>query len=86
MGKIQLTEGQYERLKKNLINNTFVTLTKDSVAGSSGEPIRLRSWQEKLLEETLALDALLMIDKEWQETIAKAHAKGILDYAIEIVS
>ena len=36
--------------------NTFVTLTKDSVAGSSGEPIRLRSWQEKLLEETLALD------------------------------
>jgi N-acetylmuramoyl-L-alanine amidase len=27
-------------------------------------------------------DALLMIDKEWQETIAKAHAKGILEYAI----
>jgi hypothetical protein len=23
-----------------------------------------------------------MIDKEWQETIAKAHAKGILEYAI----
>jgi len=28
-------------------------------------------------------DALLMIDKEWQESIAKAHAKGILEYAIE---
>jgi N-acetylmuramoyl-L-alanine amidase len=27
-------------------------------------------------------DALLMIDKEWQENIAKAHAKGILEYAI----
>jgi len=37
--------------------NTFVTLTKDSIAGSSGELIRLRPWQEKLLEETLALDA-----------------------------
>lgn len=37
--------------------NTFVTLTKDSIAGSAGQPIRLRAWQEKLLEETLALDA-----------------------------
>jgi len=36
--------------------NTFVTLTKDSVAGSAGEPIRLRHWQQKLLEETLALN------------------------------
>jgi len=36
--------------------NTFVTLTKDSVAGNAGEQIRLRPWQEKLLEETLALD------------------------------
>ena len=27
--------------------NTFVTLTKDSVAGGAGEPIRLRSWQER---------------------------------------
>jgi len=36
--------------------NTFVTLTKDSVAGGAGAPIRLRSWQEKLLEETLELD------------------------------
>ena len=36
--------------------NTFVTLTKDSVAGNAGQAIRLRSWQEKLLEETLELD------------------------------
>jgi len=36
--------------------NTFVTLTKDSVAGSAGEPIQLRSWQEKLLEEMFVLD------------------------------
>jgi len=36
--------------------NTFVTLTKDSVAGSAGDPIRLRSWQEKLLEEMFVLD------------------------------
>jgi phage terminase large subunit-like protein len=36
--------------------NTFVTLTKDSVAGNTGEAIRLRPWQEKLLEETLVLD------------------------------
>jgi len=36
--------------------NTFVTLTKDSVAGNTGEPIRLRSWQEQLLHETLELD------------------------------
>ena len=36
--------------------NTFVTLTKDSVAGSAGEPIRLRSWQEKLLDEMFVLD------------------------------
>jgi phage terminase large subunit-like protein len=36
--------------------NTFVTLTKDSVAGNAGEQIRLRPWQERLLEETLELD------------------------------
>jgi phage terminase large subunit-like protein len=36
--------------------NTFVTLTKDSVAGNAGEQIRLRPWQEQLLHETLALD------------------------------
>jgi phage terminase large subunit-like protein len=36
--------------------NTFVTLTKDSVAGNAGELIRLRPWQEQLLTETLALD------------------------------
>ena len=36
--------------------NTFVTLTKDSIAGSAGEPIILRPWQEQLLTETLALD------------------------------
>jgi len=36
--------------------NTFVTLTKDSVAGSAGDAIRLRGWQEKLLEEMFVLD------------------------------
>jgi phage terminase large subunit-like protein len=36
--------------------NTFVTLTKDSVAGSAGESIRLRSWQKQLLEEMFVLD------------------------------
>jgi len=36
--------------------NTFVTLTKDSIAGSAGEPIELRAWQEELLRETLVLD------------------------------
>jgi phage terminase large subunit-like protein len=36
--------------------NTFVTLTKDSVAGNTGESIRLRPWQEQLLTETLELD------------------------------
>jgi phage terminase large subunit-like protein len=36
--------------------NTFVTLTKDSIAGNAGEPILLRPWQERLLEETLELD------------------------------
>jgi phage terminase large subunit-like protein len=36
--------------------NTFVTLTKDSVAGNVGQQIVLRDWQEKLLEQTLALD------------------------------
>jgi len=36
--------------------NTFVTLTKDSVAGNTGEPIRLRAWQEQLLTEALALN------------------------------
>jgi len=36
--------------------NTFVTLTKDSIAGSAGEPIVLRPWQERLLAETLELD------------------------------
>ena len=36
--------------------NTFVTLTKDSVAGVAGESIRLRVWQERLLEETLAVN------------------------------
>ena len=36
--------------------NTFVTLTKDSVAGNTGEPIRLRAWQEQLLIEALALN------------------------------
>jgi phage terminase large subunit-like protein len=37
--------------------NTFVTLTKDSIAGNAGQPIVLRAWQEQLLHETLALDA-----------------------------
>ena len=36
--------------------NTFVTLTKDSIAGKAGEPIRLRGWQEQLLRDTLVLD------------------------------
>ena len=36
--------------------NTFVTLTKDSISGKAGEPIRLRAWQEELLRETLVLD------------------------------
>jgi phage terminase large subunit-like protein len=36
--------------------NTFVTLTKDSIAGSVGQLIELRPWQEQLLTETLALD------------------------------
>jgi phage terminase large subunit-like protein len=36
--------------------NTFVTLTKDSIAGSVGQLIQLRPWQEQLLTETLALD------------------------------
>jgi phage terminase large subunit-like protein len=36
--------------------NTFVTLTKDSVAGNAGQLIKLRPWQEQLLTETLALD------------------------------
>ena len=36
--------------------NTFVTLTKDSIAGNAGQPIQLREWQERLLEETLELD------------------------------
>jgi phage terminase large subunit-like protein len=43
--------------------NTFVTLTKDSIAGNAGEPIRLRGWQEKLLEETLELDELGLFKK-----------------------
>lgn len=36
--------------------NTFVTLTKDSIAGQAGQQIQLRSWQEQLLRETLVLD------------------------------
>ena len=36
--------------------NTFVTLTKDSIAGKAGQQIHLRSWQEELLRETLVLD------------------------------
>lgn len=36
--------------------NTFVTLTKDSVAGNAGELIQLRGWQEQLLEEMFVLD------------------------------
>ena len=36
--------------------NTFVTLTKDSIAGKAGESIKLRVWQEQLLRETLVLD------------------------------
>jgi phage terminase large subunit-like protein len=36
--------------------NTFVTLTKDSIAGGAGQSIKLRPWQERLLEETLEVD------------------------------
>lgn len=36
--------------------NTFVTLTKDSVAGNAGELIQLRGWQEQLLKEMFVLD------------------------------
>lgn len=35
---------------------TFVTLTKDSVAGSVGEPIVLRDWQRDLLDGIFATD------------------------------
>ena len=51
MGKIQLTEGQYERLKKNLINNTInegeqlsTTLGyagKGALIGAAGGPLAL---------------------------------------------
>ena len=36
--------------------NTFVTLTKDSVAGGAGQPIRLRDWQKNLLDDMFVLD------------------------------
>jgi phage terminase large subunit-like protein len=34
---------------------TFVTLTKDSVAGSVGEPIQLQDWQRELLRQMFVL-------------------------------
>jgi Phage terminase-like protein, large subunit len=34
---------------------TFVTLTKDSVAGSVGQPIQLQEWQRQLLREMFVL-------------------------------
>lgn len=43
--------------------NTFVTLTKDSIAGNAGEPIQLRGWQETLLEQTLELDEFGLFKK-----------------------
>ena len=36
--------------------NTFGIITKDSVAGSTGEPLELRSWQETLLQHAFATD------------------------------
>jgi phage terminase large subunit-like protein len=35
---------------------SFVTLTKDSVAGSVGNPIKLQEWQKELLRESFILD------------------------------
>jgi phage terminase large subunit-like protein len=59
--------------------NTFVTLTKDSVAGNAGEPIQLRPWQEKLLEETLVLDQNGLFQKRtaiW--SMARKNGKSAL--------
>lgn len=59
--------------------NTFVTLTKDSVAGNAGEAIQLRPWQEKLLEETLVLDENGLFQKRtaiW--SMARKNGKSAL--------
>lgn len=36
--------------------DTFATITKDSVGGSAGEPMRLRAWQRNLLKNAFATD------------------------------
>jgi phage terminase large subunit-like protein len=59
--------------------NTFVTLTKDSVAGSAGEPIRLRSWQEQLLEEMFVLDEQgLLAHRTALFSVARKNGKSAL--------
>jgi len=55
--------------------NTFVTLTKDSIAGKSGELIKLRSWQEQLLREILVLDERGLYQKR-TALIGKARKNG----------
>ena len=59
--------------------NTFVTLTKDSVAGSSGQLIRLRSWQEKLLDEMFVLDENGLFQKRTcVYSVARKNGKSAL--------
>ena len=52
------TDLQYGSRGEDAIDfiNTFVTLTKDSVAGNAGQLIKLRDWQEQLLQEMFVLD------------------------------
>ena len=59
--------------------NTFVTLTKDSVAGSSGQPIRLRGWQEQLLEDMFVLDENGLFQKRTcVYSVARKNGKSAL--------
>ena len=59
--------------------NTFVTLTKDSVAGSAGQPIRLRDWQEKLLEDMFVLDENGLFQKRTSiYSVARKNGKSAL--------
>jgi phage terminase large subunit-like protein len=59
--------------------NTFVTLTKDSVAGNAGESIRLRPWQEQLLEEMFVLDEQgLLAHRTALFSVARKNGKSAL--------
>ena len=67
--------------------NSFATQTKDTVAGRAGEPMRLRQWQEDLLDNLFATDENgLFIHRTALIGMARKNGKSALGSGIALWS